>query len=50
MGGDLIVNVIIHNGNPSKRTSLTLNVQFEDDDILWKQYDKDLVDSMHFQT
>ncbi len=46
----LIRTIITHKGNPSKRTSLTFKVQFEDDDILWKHYDKDLADSIHFET
>ena len=46
----VIRTIITHKGDPSKRTSMTFKVQFEDDDIVWKQYDKDLADSIHFET
>ncbi len=46
----LIRNIITHIGNPLKRTSLTFKVLFEDDDVIWKPYDKDLADSIHFET
>ena len=46
----VIRTIITHKGNLTRRTSLLFKVQVEDDDILWKQYDKDLADSIDVET
>ena len=46
----VIRTIITHKGDPLKRTTMSFKVEFEDNDIVWKPYDKDLADSIHFET
>jgi len=45
----VIHRIITFKGDPYKRTTTSFQVEFADGDILWKQYDKDLADTIQFE-
>ena len=45
----VILRIITFTGDPFKRTTTSFQVEFADGDIIWKQYDKDLADTIQFE-
>jgi hypothetical protein len=45
----LLSRIITFKGDPFKRFSTSFQVEFADGDIIWKQYDKDLANTTHFE-
>ena len=45
----VIHRIITFTGDPYKRTTTSFQVEFADGDILWKQNDKDLADTIQFE-
>ena len=44
-----IQRIITFKGDPFRRHSTSFQVEFADGDIIWKNYDKDLSDTSHFE-
>jgi len=45
----VIHRIITFTGDPYKRSTTSFQVEFADGDIIWKQYDKDLADTIQFE-
>ena len=44
----VIRRILLWRGNPLKRTSMSFKIEFEDNDVLWVPYSKDLDDSAQY--
>jgi len=45
----VVLRIITFKGDPYKRTTTSFQVEFADGDVIWKNYDKDLADTIQFE-